>query len=99
MTHPVKLSPLSAPLILNVAGLLLFVFGMPQVLEGGRLSGSGWLVPIGSAVLQALAVLWTALRLRALPKGSPRGRYFFYLAMQNLGLWPVVGLLVVLALK
>lgn len=94
-----RLSPYTLPLMLHVLGLAVFVLGLPQVLTAGAPSGRSWLVPAASAALQAAAMIWMVRRLRAAPKGSPRGRYVFFLVLQNLGLWPVLGLLVVLVAR
>jgi hypothetical protein len=94
-----RLSPYTLPLALHSLGLLLFVFGLPRVLVEGGMKGHGWLIPAGSALVQATAMLWMVQRLRRAPSGSPRGRYVFFLVLQNLGLWPVVGLLIVLAAR
>lgn len=95
-----RLSPFTLPLLLHVAGLLLVVLGLPPLLEGsGGIRAAGWLVPVGSAALQAVAIFWLALRYRRHPQALTRTRYLFYFVLQNLGLWPVVALLLVLAAR
>lgn len=94
-----RLSPFTLPLLLHVAGLLLVVLGLPPVLTKGGIHRAGWLVPAASAVVQATAIFWLAVRYRKNPRALPRGRYLCYFVLQNLGLWPVVALLLVLATR
>ncbi|MCK5800574.1 MAG: hypothetical protein KAI47_25470, partial [Deltaproteobacteria bacterium] len=84
------------PLLLHLLGLLIFVFGLPWVVVNGTLRDDAWLIPGASALLQASAIVWMAMRFRAAPSDIPRGRYLFLFVLQNLGLWPSVVLLFVI---